>query len=618
MNPLARLPSNELLVESGSSAGSTSSIASSSSSRSEEPPELSPRTLERTNRRKHLSWFVGNEDTHLPAPVVDPNYSLKLRRIISSGQGDSRDAAPSSSNQERSIGPTKIDFQKHAVFNRKQRLLIISGEYLFIYKQTPTETVLERALPLEQAKTERPNQDRFKLLLNLASGSVHKIKFKDEGTLALFKGHVQQRSQPKVPLQKTPSPVLKSTKCGRFVPAPIALELLRNVVDNQSCAECGAKSPTHASTSLGIVLCKECASIHTTCLTSFASNIRSIADHSWPPYLLNMMLFITNSLSNSIWEHALNRTTRQKKEQARPTPESPYATKVAFVRAKYDQRLFLEANYLSSKMNVSDSLPNMGLNAALKGAVTISHFSALVKLIAHDISPNTVVESESLLHLACMAGNVVAVTFLLENGANPDMKNAKGLHPLDLMDILDKEANLTTGDEPLLKIPLGLVKRSDGDAEEDDSFPPPSTVLTDYGARKSDRPIVLSKSSAISTSSSPSESAPVGTPRSRNKAAMLLGLLDKTSDATPQPLESPVRSQPASTPTSPRALDGAASSSSTWNIGVPAEVSPRLPSQAKAQRGLRLEDNPALVALSLSSPTIPSPSSQKLPSSPRP
>ncbi|XP_041431512.1 arf-GAP with GTPase, ANK repeat and PH domain-containing protein 1 isoform X2 [Xenopus laevis] len=185
----------------------------------------------------------------------------------------------------------------------------------------------------------------------------------------------------------------------------LALQSIRNLPGNSHCVDCDAQSPDWASLNLGALMCIECSGIHRN-LGTHLSRVRSLDLDDWPPELIKVMSAIGNELANSVWEGS-------SQGHVKPCSESPREEKERWIRAKYEQRLFL------SPLPCRD-LP---LGQQLLRATAEEDLRAVILLLAHG-SREEVNETcgegdrRTSLHLACRKGNVVLVQLLIWYGVD--------------------------------------------------------------------------------------------------------------------------------------------------------------------------------------------------------
>uniref|UniRef100_A0AAQ6AGL0 Arf-GAP with GTPase, ANK repeat and PH domain-containing protein 1 n=1 Tax=Amphiprion ocellaris TaxID=80972 RepID=A0AAQ6AGL0_AMPOC len=193
----------------------------------------------------------------------------------------------------------------------------------------------------------------------------------------------------------------------------MALQSIRSIRGNGRCADCEAQNPDWASLNLGALICIECSGIHRN-LGTHLSRVRSLDLDEWPLELIKVMSAIGNELANSVWE--ANAQGRLK-----PGPDASREERERWIRAKYEQRLFVA------------SLPCMDLplGQQLLRATADEDLRAVVLLLAHGNRQQvneTCGEGDgrNALHLASRKGNVVITQLLIWYGVDLMAKDAHG------------------------------------------------------------------------------------------------------------------------------------------------------------------------------------------------
>uniref|UniRef100_A0A672ZNG6 ArfGAP with GTPase domain, ankyrin repeat and PH domain 1 n=1 Tax=Sphaeramia orbicularis TaxID=375764 RepID=A0A672ZNG6_9TELE len=193
----------------------------------------------------------------------------------------------------------------------------------------------------------------------------------------------------------------------------LALQSIRSIRGNGRCADCEAQNPDWASLNLGALICIECSGIHRN-LGTHLSRVRSLDLDEWPLELIKVMSSIGNELANSVWE--ANAQGRLK-----PGPDASREERERWIRAKYEQRLFVA------------SLPgvDLPLGQQLLRAAADEDVRAVVLLLAHG-NRQQVNETcgdgdgRNALHLASRKGNVVITQLLIWYGVDLMARDAHG------------------------------------------------------------------------------------------------------------------------------------------------------------------------------------------------
>uniref|UniRef100_A0A3B3RPU1 ArfGAP with GTPase domain, ankyrin repeat and PH domain 3 n=1 Tax=Paramormyrops kingsleyae TaxID=1676925 RepID=A0A3B3RPU1_9TELE len=180
---------------------------------------------------------------------------------------------------------------------------------------------------------------------------------------------------------------------------------------------CFPADPDWASLNLGALICIECSGIHRN-LGTHLSRVRSLDLDDWPVELSMVMTAIGNAMANGVWEGALDNYTK-------PGVDSSRSEKERWIRAKYEQKLFL------LPLPPSD----VPLGQQLLRAVVEDDLRVVVLLLAHG-SKEEVNETygdgdgRTALHLACAMANVVVTQLLVWYGVDVKSRDARGMTPL--------------------------------------------------------------------------------------------------------------------------------------------------------------------------------------------
>ncbi|XP_064443365.1 arf-GAP with GTPase, ANK repeat and PH domain-containing protein 1 isoform X16 [Mirounga angustirostris] len=193
----------------------------------------------------------------------------------------------------------------------------------------------------------------------------------------------------------------------------MALQSIRNIRGNSHCVDCETQNPNWASLNLGALMCIECSGIHRN-LGTHLSRVRSLDLDDWPIELIKVMSSIGNELANSVWEESSQGRTK-------PSLDSTRDEKERWIRAKYEQKLFL----------APPPCTELSLGQHLLRATADEDLRAVILLLAHG-SREEVNETcgegdgRTALHLACRKGNVVLAQLLIWYGVDVMARDAHG------------------------------------------------------------------------------------------------------------------------------------------------------------------------------------------------
>ncbi|XP_075345866.1 arf-GAP with GTPase, ANK repeat and PH domain-containing protein 2 isoform X1 [Mycteria americana] len=193
----------------------------------------------------------------------------------------------------------------------------------------------------------------------------------------------------------------------------VAIQAIRNARGNSLCVDCGAPNPTWASLNLGALICIECSGIHRN-LGTHLSRVRSLDLDDWPRELTLVLTSIGNATANSIWE-------KNTQGRCKPTHESSREERESWIRAKYEQRLFL------APLPAAEA----PLGEQLFHAVQEKDLETVLLLLAHSKKEQLNVSTgdkdrRTALHVACDMALVVITQLLVWYGADVRARDGQG------------------------------------------------------------------------------------------------------------------------------------------------------------------------------------------------
>jgi hypothetical protein len=255
------------------------------------------------------------------------------------------------------------------------------------------------------------------------------------------------------------------------------IEVLSSAPGNRTCCECGsAKDVEWLSLNLCVIFCLECAGVHRA-LGVHISQCRSfkldVLDHS----ILECFASLGNERANAVWEadpHAIPGLQK-------PTPGSSRELRERWIRAKYEERVFLGKalsapglinaaasgdmeellRCLAWKENI-DTINEHGATA-LGAAAQLGHVSAITLLLLNGADVNECDQGAKWtpLHAAAYGGKAEAARILIAKGADMNAKEVNGATPIDIvrrcghtgcLEIMGGETLEDKDEKPLVRI----------------------------------------------------------------------------------------------------------------------------------------------------------------------
>jgi hypothetical protein len=127
-------------------------------------------------------------------------------------------------------------------------------------------------------------------------------------------------------------------------------------------------------------------------------------------------------MCNHIWEASVPKAFKK------PDLNSPYSERDKFIRAKYDQRLFLDPPF---EENQSEEELTRWVDLLVQGCVD-GNPGDVLNALAHGVDPGDQVMGRYPVHLASQRGSLVCVYLLVMNGFDLSDQDASGLTSLEI------------------------------------------------------------------------------------------------------------------------------------------------------------------------------------------
>uniref|UniRef100_A0A8C1XAE3 Arf-GAP with GTPase, ANK repeat and PH domain-containing protein 3 n=1 Tax=Cyprinus carpio TaxID=7962 RepID=A0A8C1XAE3_CYPCA len=246
----------------------------------------------------------------------------------------------------------------------------------------------------------------------------------------------------------------------------VTIQSIRNVRGNSFCADCDAPNPDWASLNLGALICIECSGMHRN-LGTHLSRVRSLDLDDWPVELSMVMTAIGNAMANSVWEGCVEGYTK-------PGVDSTREEKERWIRAKYEQKLFL----------VGLPQSDVPLGQQLLRAVVEDDLRLVVLLLAHGTKEEVNEtygdgDGRTALHLSCAMANVVITQLLIWYGVDVKSRDARAQTPLsyaqragsqECVDILIQHGCPGEGPRPPDTIPTSTTTLNASGVNNDRNF----------------------------------------------------------------------------------------------------------------------------------------------------
>jgi Arf-GAP/coiled-coil/ANK repeat/PH domain-containing protein len=192
-----------------------------------------------------------------------------------------------------------------------------------------------------------------------------------------------------------------------------------DIINNNICADCGAKNPTWLCLNWLSIICIDCSAIHRS-LGANISKVKGFRLDNISNDIIELLENIKQSEINEILEKNL-------KDDEKPKPESKYNIKEQFIIEKYKNKKYIDNNNLD--MN------NENIGEILFKIIEDNNLLDIYKYIKndYDITNKIIIvngEEYELLHYCAFKGKIQIIKLLYALGVDINKEDNKGLKPI--------------------------------------------------------------------------------------------------------------------------------------------------------------------------------------------
>lgn len=208
-----------------------------------------------------------------------------------------------------------------------------------------------------------------------------------------------------------------------------------------------SSDPTWSSINRFVLICSECVLVHRS-LGRNVSQVKSLSDPlSWSPTLIELLYELYSSGSNSVWEHTLldppnltpshhglrkGSTTGTIPRKKPSFKDVTVTTREEFIKAKYASLSYVNKPSTGGEGDLDNDIEDW--SDQLHSSVRTPNLKVSLRLLAAGADPNYIHPEKGTtpLHVASHSGQILQIELLLTWGADPLIRDTRGLLPLDI------------------------------------------------------------------------------------------------------------------------------------------------------------------------------------------
>ena len=202
--------------------------------------------------------------------------------------------------------------------------------------------------------------------------------------------------------------------------------LIKSLIENNVCADCGAENPTWLDINWLVLLCMDCSGIHRS-LGVQISKIKSLELDIISIDYIEILFMIKQKEINKILEDRI--------DDEKPKFNSKREDKEKFINNKYKEKIYINVRNNNTNEVVGGVFQNIKEN-------NLTTVYQIIKLNIIDVNGIYTYEGEELsfVHFCVKRGNLFLLKLLYIIGADLNLKDKKGLKPIDYVNIQEQKS----------------------------------------------------------------------------------------------------------------------------------------------------------------------------------